>query len=89
MGRRAPGSTTSRSSTEHRVTRDVILPSGQEATIELRYEVLEPLQVNGTYAWMSINGPSVRDGGVYYFSGPGHDLAKALATALELLRENC
>jgi hypothetical protein len=82
---------TSRRSAEdkpHEVTRPVTLPSGQQATIRLRYEVLEPLQVNGTYVHVTIDSRSVRDG-MYGLSGPGHDLAAALDVALELLRENC
>ncbi len=82
---------TSRRSAEdkpHEVTRSVTLPSGQEATVRLRYEVLEPLQVNGTYAHVSIDSRSVRDG-MHGLSGPGHDLAAALDAALELLRGHC
>lgn len=70
------------------MTRELTLPSGQEAFIELRYEVLEPLQVNGTYARLSIDSPVVRET-MYGLSGPGHDLGAVLAAALELLRENC
>jgi hypothetical protein len=68
----------------HEVTRPVTVPSGQQVSIRASFEVLEPLELNGTHASISI-GVGACMGMV---SGPAQDLAAILTAALELLQEN-
>jgi hypothetical protein len=67
-----------------KMTRQVTVPSGQQVSIRATFEVLEPLELNGTHASISI-GVGACMGMV---SGPAQDLAAILTAALELLREN-